>query len=453
MAGAVIKIGTAVMSAIALYILVPAASVFAPCLELFFETIHHIAAPARALAAKQVAEYGELFTSWKFLGLVLCVMVWHILEPRGFLKAWRVQQQRKSMVDGERREAMAAGPQSSGTPSACFQVFVKTITGKTITLAAASSDTIASLMSQISYKLEISPDQQRLTFGIQPLAPEGTLRAYNIQKDATLHLNSVLKGGNPVTANGLFFSERLLSGPFQKLREKVCESMMQIYAAREIQRDARRAEAAARKAAMHLKRLEGNAEAIAQQEENTRRLETEKAERKAAVTIREKKDKKLKKWIEKNGSRPVRINKDGIKLGNGVFLDEVCLGFAIPNSLLGDLEHFAAKRGWVKGNVLIHRCSDLKKLKGRNYGVRDAAGKLILIHMRNYLSENAKNAVLLFCNYYLERGEGGWIKGGVCGCVEFKATLQRGPHIRLSYRLVMEYMPQKSYVLPSRGAK
>ena len=80
---------------------------------------------------------------------------------------------------------------------------------------------------------------------------------------------------------------------FQKLREKVCESMMQIYAAREIQRDARRAEAAARKAAMHLKRLEGNAEAIAQQEENTRRLETEKAERKAAVTIREKKDKKL----------------------------------------------------------------------------------------------------------------------------------------------------------------
>ena len=52
---------------------------------------------------------------------------------------------------------------------------------------------------------------------------------------------------------------------------------------------------------MHLKRLEGNAEAIAQQEENTRRLETEKAERKAAVTIREKKDKKLKKWIEKKG--------------------------------------------------------------------------------------------------------------------------------------------------------
>ena len=37
----------------ALYILIPAASVFAPCLELFFETIHHIAAPARALAAKQ----------------------------------------------------------------------------------------------------------------------------------------------------------------------------------------------------------------------------------------------------------------------------------------------------------------------------------------------------------------------------------------------------------------
>jgi ubiquitin len=89
-----------------------------------------------------------------------------------------------------RLRGMPADPADCGG-----QFFVKTLTGKTLTLDAEPTDTIEVLKLKIQEKEGIPPDQMRLIFDGEQLEDDRTRHSYGILREATVHLVLRLRGG------------------------------------------------------------------------------------------------------------------------------------------------------------------------------------------------------------------------------------------------------------------
>jgi len=80
-------------------------------------------------------------------------------------------------------------------PRGGMQLFVKTLTGKTVSIEVEEGESIEDVKAKIAEKEGIPPEQQRLIFGGQQLQDAKTLDDYDVGDDSTLHLVLRLRGG------------------------------------------------------------------------------------------------------------------------------------------------------------------------------------------------------------------------------------------------------------------
>ena len=76
------------------------------------------------------------------------------------------------------------------------EIYLKTLTGKTVTIQVKGTDTIESVKKQLETKEGIAADQQRLIFSGKELENEHLVSDYNFRKETSIiHVVLKLTGG------------------------------------------------------------------------------------------------------------------------------------------------------------------------------------------------------------------------------------------------------------------